>query len=148
MKEEDYRVHDMRKLLYRMGSFSLNLSLVCLRSALKTTAKARDLHWAHELCTVSRFIHVGIWRELPGREWVRQEVLPLLERAQREFTDTGECVRLDKKAKEKMRHYCRNLELRMQNIVENYLQGKPSAFITNSAIGTTIQKRRLEGSSK
>jgi len=104
----------------------MNLSICIARMRSLLSRKDRDADWAHDVCTASRMIHIGVWAECPGKDEVRSTVLPLLKQAAVAIAAIGDG--LDGEGREMLDRYAKNDELRWANIKENYLQDKPSAF--------------------
>ena len=107
---------------------SVELSCKEMNKLLAVPRGRRDMRWAHDVCTISRFIHINVWRFCPQRDYVRDTVIPLLKKAKRELLGLSNTKRVDK---EKIEQYVANDEKRINNLEKNYLHGKPSAFIPN-----------------
>lgn len=109
---------------------SIELSVRKMESLLKRPPEKRDGTWAHDLCTASRFVHIDVWRYCPQQLYVRDEIVPLLVRAEKELKGlVGE--QFDKK---KVEQYILNDRRRISNISDRYLQGKASAFRPESSL--------------
>ena len=91
------------------------------------SSEIHNLNSAHQVCTASRMIHIGVWVECPSKEYVTNTVLPLLKKAEESLVALGEDV-LEGDERRKVARYANNDRARFRNIKENYLEGKPSAF--------------------
>lgn len=97
-------------------------------------ADERGVEWGHDVCTCSRFVHINTWKSCSDRDCVKKEVIPLLTRARDDVLAAregggGSCA--DKK---KLTEYADNIETRIKNIANNYMQGKSSAFVPKDKI--------------
>lgn len=96
--------------------------------------------WARDVCIGSRSIHVATWRFCPPREFVTETVLPLLLCAQKKLSELVGVKDLSSEDRKKLKTYARNLDLRIRNISDNYLRGRPSAFIPDDTLSEPIAK--------
>jgi hypothetical protein len=96
--------------------------------------------WARNVCIESRSVHVATWRFCPPRDFVAETALPLLLRAQKKLRELVGIKDLPNEEREKLETYSRNLELRIRNIAENYLHGRPSAFIPDDKLSEPTAK--------
>jgi len=111
----------------------VSLSILKMKSLLAVPLKMRNVAWAHDTCTTSRFIHLDVWRFGLKRQYVEKRVLPLLIQAKAELRALAESG-VEVSDREKIYMYMRNDELRIKNIQENYLNGKPSGCVPNDTI--------------
>lgn len=113
---------------------SIELSVRKMKSLLDSLSKKSNaerriiMQLAHDVCTASRFIHLDTWRFCAKYKYVKDTILPTLERAKRELTALLDSESLEKVDKEIISSYIENDKDRIKNLRENYLQGKPSAF--------------------
>ena len=101
-----------------------------LKSLLGVPIKKRNLAWAKEVCTCSRFIHINVWRFCEERGYVEGQIVMLLKKAAKGIAALGE----SKGEEEKFEVYKCNIEKRVVNIEKNYLKGKRSAFVPDDMI--------------
>lgn len=106
---------------------SLVLSIERLESLIMVPVDKRDVRWAHQICTASRFVHINVWRFAPERKQAR-DIIKLLQRARKELLSMVNSGDFDKD-KEEIETYNENVGRRIRNVEENYLAGKPSAFV-------------------
>ena len=110
-------MHDPRSAIFR------------LKSMLDVPVEKRDMVWAHDLCTCSRFVHVNVWRFCPEPRVVEREIIPLLKQSQKELSALRARRDLREGEKKKISEYGANARLRLRNIEQNYVRGKRSAFL-------------------
>ncbi|HUT28548.1 MAG TPA: hypothetical protein VMX13_02060 [Sedimentisphaerales bacterium] len=111
---------------------SLVLSIQKLESMIMVPVEERNVEWAHDICTSSRFVHVNVWRFQPDRKRVR-DIIELLERARSELLSILNSGDYDNDRK-KFQEYIDNVGARVANLKNNYLTGKPSAFAPHDKI--------------
>lgn len=95
-----------------------------MREALALPCEQRNEDWGHDVCQISRHIHESVWEYRPKREFVRDEVIPLLAEAMQAVL--GAKIN-DKQAKELVKANAGNIDSRIRNL-RNYVDGKPSSF--------------------
>lgn len=133
-----------------------NLSLILKRteSLLTVPKRKRDFRWAHEVCTMSRFIHLNVWTSCAEDEYVKRQVLPLLKKAAHELEAIRKAGGQDNDTKIALLATRRNVEARIRNLQTNFLAGKLSDFMPEDRIGKleigaralrkTIRKRKSQ----
>lgn len=100
---------------YRLGK---------IKTACLNAPDVVDLAWAHGRCQESEDLHEAVWRWETDRSDVQSEVIPALE----------EALVLMRSAKVEEQHealldgYIGNVNARIRNLRDNYLEGLPSAF--------------------
>jgi len=104
---------------------SVKLSMKTMESLLALPVKKRDMRWAHDVCTASRFIHINVWRFCTPRKQVETDVIPLLKKARDKLREL-----MGKKGfnDTKLSQYVENDTRRISNLEDNYLKGRFSAF--------------------
>lgn len=107
---------------------SLALSMGELERLLVVPMDERDVRWIHSICTVSRMIHLNVWRFCPERKYVESNVVKLLKRAQNELRSMANCGDFTPSEIARINQYLQNIDNRIDNIRSNYLEGRPSAF--------------------
>ena len=107
---------------------SIRLSVKNMESLLAARGEKRNMRWAHDVCTASRFVHIDVWRFCAKYNYVENTILPLLKRAITELLAQLDSESLEDAEKETIASYVKNDDDRIKNLKENYLQGKPSAF--------------------
>jgi len=108
-----------------------------LAVALHSTTLLRDSQWAHDMCALSRSIHVEVWEIRPNLQYVRDRVLPLLQKTSKAVNAvprTGEYGQL-------VGAFAENIAARANNIANNYLNGKPSDFLPNARLQDVPDKK-------
>lgn len=104
------------------------------------SSKKIDMEVAHELCTVSRFLHIYVWTRQTGPEET-QRAITLMTRIS--CTLEGFCeteAMLDNEAKGRLPEYMENNRRRIANITDNYLYDKPSAFLPEDKISELTRR--------
>jgi hypothetical protein len=120
---------------------SVSVAVERTKNVLARGENSRDpMRWAHDVCTASRAVHVGVWRFCPEQMYVEEKVLPLLHSAHEKLHSLLKGNDLTAADKEKVATYATNVELRMRNISGNYLKGKPSAFIPEDKLSEPLRK--------
>lgn len=105
----------------------LDLSVRHLESALNVHHKQRVFDWAPKRCIDTRFVHKNIWKFRPTNEYVEKEIIPLLRKTKEAVM--AMCFEdYSKDERKKLVVYTRNITLRIMNLSENYMHGKPSDF--------------------
>ena len=104
---------------------SYELSVKQMRSLLALSEDDRNMDWAHDVCTMSRFVHINVWKFCAPREYVRTQVIPLLENAKKQLLNLANMKGFDTS---KILDYAENDTARIKNLKDNYLEQKPSAF--------------------
>lgn len=93
---------------------------------LYVAAYKRDAQWAYLCCKRSRQVHEDVWELQIKPSQVLTEILPLLENVRQEMdvfieSRTG-------KLRQLLKVFSRNIDRRIDNLRNNYVEGKPSAF--------------------
>jgi hypothetical protein len=88
--------------------------------AFMADGSAKDGPWAHDVCALTREIHVGVWDWLPGAQVVEAVVIPAFITAQREVEAIPPTDDHPTDA------YARNIRVRRMNL-GNYVRGEESA---------------------
>ena len=104
------------------------LSIRRLDSKLRQELDKRGVKWAQDVCTASRSVHVDVWRDCPEREYVYENVIPLLELARNELFAMVNCTNLPNETRDIFFTEIRNIEWRISNIREKYLGEESSGF--------------------
>jgi hypothetical protein len=120
---------------------SLLLSVTDLENNTGVSEEERDLHWAASNCLKSKHLHLYIWRFRPERRYVKEVIIPLLKECRK-----GVVSLLDKKAwprqdRQMLQMYVENIQLRIENLERNYLNGKPSNFVTDEELRKAVGSR-------
>lgn len=103
----------------------------------------RNMEWAHELCTVSRFVHVHVWLYCVDLRTVEADVIPLLQRISTALAEFGErSTSLSDDDRKHIREYMENDERRIVNIRSNYLKGRRSAFLPEETFDMLHTEKR------
>jgi len=111
---------------------SLVLSIERLESLIMVPVDKWDAEWAREVCTASRFVHLNVWIFTPKREQAR-DIIKLLQRARKDLLSMVNSGDFDKD-KKVIEPYIENVGGRIRNLKENYLVGKPSAFVPDDKL--------------
>lgn len=116
-------------LVFSVAMVDLDFALEQMLSLFDVQEQERRVPWMHEICAYSRLIHLNTWADRPPVEFVRAKVLDaVLKRAAREVTEQIEKRCFSEAELEIARHFRENVILRIRNLEENYLSGKPSDF--------------------
>jgi len=107
---------------------SVTLSVRTMQSLLARPAEERDMQWAHEVCTASRFIHLDVWRFCAKYDYAEGTILPLLKEARSQLLALRDADILEDADRNIIDSYVKNDYDRMKNLRDNYLQGRASAF--------------------
>ena len=94
---------------------------------------------AHDICTYSRFVHMNVWRDRITTKRVQEDVILLLENAEKKVNELKEyCV--SAKNKKEIAGWVTNIQLRTKNLRVNYVNGRHSDFAWDE-IGPRQKKR-------
>jgi len=127
LKEETMNFLDDPMLF--IAVLDLGVAVECLRSLLDVPPAERGVSWAHEVCTYSRYIHINVWTERPSIRYVRKEIVgKLLNKAAREVEVLATLNRFNEVERSEIQHFHKNISLRVENIKNNFLSGRPSDF--------------------
>lgn len=113
---------------------SLQQSIAKISFLLEVPDEKRDMKWAHDMCTASRFIHLDVWKFCSEHKCVEDTVIPLLGDKIPKAVNAMLKKNFSEKEKKEISVYLKNVELRKNNLEMNYLKGKPSAFVPDSMI--------------
>lgn len=107
-----------------LGIDDLELSVSNLLSQVRRPVEERDPIWAHNICTLTRFVHINVWASSPSKKDVKLKIIPLLTRAIKELDDVNGAIT---KTSEKvdMDLYKRNIQFRINNL-QRYVKGYQS----------------------
>jgi hypothetical protein len=108
---------------------TLSVSMKMLDRKVQVPPDQRDIQWARQVCSASKSVHVDVWTNYPDSEYVRTNVLPLLELTRDALLAMVECSMLDQKTREIFVAESNTIDSRLVNISKNYLEGKPSALM-------------------
>ena len=109
-----------------MRHVCLALSMEDLDRLIRVLPEERDLDWVHELCNVSRYIHLDVWGCCCEHSYVEEAVLQLFRKTVRELDAMATVGGISSAMKRAVVVAKRNVTIRIKNLEENYLQGKPS----------------------
>jgi hypothetical protein len=83
---------------------------------------------AYQCCTYSRFVHMNVWKDLTSREEVKRKLIPLLESAGNHVAALKKEKYLNEDQVGKVAYCADNICLRLDNLRNNYIKGRPSEF--------------------
>ena len=107
----------------------LDVAVEELRHLLEIPPNERGIGWLHEVCIYSRFVHINVWSDRPPVEEVRKEIIDeLLTKAEIAVCQLINSERLPSFEKPDARSFHENIQLRIQNLENNYLKLLPSDF--------------------
>ena len=108
-------VEPVTELVYQVG---------VVRRMLDDTQTPRQSEWGKDGCFVSRKVHGAVWEWEPEVEYVRDVVIPQLE----ELRDAVAAAKPVGEYADSLGVYAQNVNIRIQNLRDHYLEGKPSSF--------------------
>lgn len=115
----------------KMAMANLDIALDILKDLLDeecTPITDRNIEWARLCCTYSRCLHLNVWRDNTPSDKVRSEIIPLLEKAEKQVGQLEKRYAQEKEYASESQYYRTNIQLRKTNLSENFANGKPSEF--------------------
>jgi len=115
----------------KMAMVNLDIALDIFKDLLdenRISKTDRDINWARQCCTYSRCVHLNVWRDNTPIEIVRNEITPLLTKAEEGLCELEEKYLGKEKYKSEIEYYKTNVCLRKQNLAENFSNENPSDF--------------------
>lgn len=119
---------------------NLRSSLGRMKLLLRVPSKKRDGKWAYDVCTASRWIHVGVWKECPNPRYVFSEVLRVMIDAKKELQVLKGKKHFNTAERKEISAYVQNDSKRIKNIKQRYLKGKSSEFAPDHKISKRPRK--------
>lgn len=108
-------------------------SIKRMKKLLRVPADKRNLPWARALCEAGRDLHNDVWEKCLLNTLVEGTVVKLFQKSGR-FLARLKPAYEGRRGLSEMEDFLRNNSLRLENITENYLQGRLSAFPPDSGI--------------
>lgn len=112
-----------------------------IKGLLEKLKDERNMRWAHDLCTVSRKVHVDVWEKCLEKSYVKGTVLRLLKAAVFALKQMIKSE-VSERRRHRLTEYLDNDKRRVENVEDNYLKGKLSAF----APGSKLSELRAQAS--
>ena len=111
-----------------------------IAACLEIDAVERDCDWAENHCRNSRLIHVAIWQWEHDHEYVRDTVIPLLEKTRTAILAAAENMPDD--VQKYFADFADNVAVRTANLKERYLKGLKSKIRLRDLLRLPSPSRR------